>query len=151
MYIFMELINDFVKMENRLNAIGYDIIGAAFEVRKTFGEWLLESLYEGAMEIELMSKGHKVAKQVRMPALYKGHQINNGYVADMIVDDSVIIEFKALTKMRGEEFRQIMTYMALSNIRLGYLINFGAKDFCVSTYSGERSLDKGIYRIVNRI
>lgn len=70
-------------MTDRLNEIGYDIIGAAFEVRSRCNEWLLESFYEAAMEIELKRKGHKVLRQVLLPVLYKGEGIDGGYRADI--------------------------------------------------------------------
>lgn len=137
-------------MSDNLNNIGFDVIGAAFDVRNECGPMLLESYYEAALAIELINRGHSVKRQVLIPATYKGMVIDDGFRADLIVDNSVIIEIKAISRLHGEEFRQLMTYLRLSDMRLGYLINFGAKDFTVCQ-GHEISHQKGIYRIVNNI
>lgn len=137
-------------MSDFLNEIGFDIIGAAFEVRKECGSMLLESFYEAALTAELTNRGHDVKRQVLIPAKYKNIVVENSFRADLIIDDSVIIELKALGRLHGEEFRQLMAYLTLSDLRLGYLINFGAKDFSINN-SHNPSLTKGIYRIVNKI
>lgn len=140
------MITDF----NILNKIGFNIIGCAFEVRSMYGRLMLESFYEKIMAIELGLKGHCVERQEGLTIRHKNVEIPNAYVGDTIVDNSVVIEYKALPYMNGEEFRQLMTYLKLSGCRLGYLINFGAKDFSITKFDGESKILKGgIYRIIN--
>ena len=131
--------------------IGSDIIGAAFEVMRTSGKGLREKYYEAALEYEIIQKGHEVKRQVVIPALYKGKEIEDCYQADLIVDDRVIIEVKAITTMREEECRQLITYLKLSGNRLGYLINFGARDFKIGKSNEPLPYRHGIYRFVNNI
>lgn len=133
-----------------LNKIGADIIGSAFDIRNMYGRLMLESFYETVMEIELRQKGYKVERQLPIPIHHKGVIINRAYIADMLINDSIIIEYKAIPGMNGEEFRQLMTYLKLTGIRLGYLINFGAKDFSFGHFENrERTLDHGLYRVIN--
>ena len=72
-------------------------------------------------------------------------------MADIVVDNKVIIEVKALGQMMEDEARQLLTYMKLSDIKLGYLVNFGVADFCLGKLSDRLPYKKGIYRIVNNI
>lgn len=137
--------------EEGLNKIGYDVIGAAFAVRKQYGSSLLEGFYEGVMAIELVLRGHKVKCQEPLYAYHRGYPVKaHPYVADMLVDGEVIVELKALPYMRNEAPRQLLTYLTISNLRLGYLINFGAKDFSIGKL-GEMPLKQGIYRFVSGI
>ena len=111
---------------------------------------MLESFYEQVMEIELLSRGLKVERQVGIDIEHKGNIIKRAYVADMVVNDCILLEFKALSRMGSNEFRQIMTYLTLMKMRLGFLINFGAKDFSFGKVEiGMTLLDKGLYRIIN--
>ena len=112
-----------------IEKIGFNIIGAAFQVRKKVGRGLKEKFYEKALAYELQQLGHHVECQVEVPALYNGVIIDNAYLADMVIDDRVIIEVKAITTMTERESRQLFTYLKLSELKLGYLINFGAIDF----------------------
>ena len=133
--------------------IGYDIIGASFAVRNNTGRGLLEKYYEGALAFELQNLGYKIERQVAIPALYQGQEIGEAYRADIIVDGKVIIEVKAILSMQGIERSQIYTYLKLSGLKLGYLINFGVEDFKVGNFFDEREapFESGIYRIVNNI
>ena len=131
-----------------LNKIGHDIIGCAFEVRKTCGKYLLESFYEAALAYELRNLGHTVERQQPLPAIYKGVEIKDAYVMDIVVDNKVVVECKALSHLTGVEVKQLHTYMFLSNFRLGYLINFDAEDFSPSKWIKNRPNDKGIIRII---
>lgn len=131
--------------------IGANIIGAAFNVRKESGRGLREKYYEAALTWEISQLGHNAERQKLMPCLYKGHIIGDAYASDIIVDNKVIIEVKAKTKMTVDDISQLLTYMKLSGIKLGYLINFGARDFCTEKVSNQIFYEKGIYRLVNGI
>ena len=131
--------------------VGSDIIRAAYNVRNTAGRGLREIFYEAALEIELTEMGHSVRRQVDVPAVYKGVVIEDSYRADMVVDGRVIIEVKALGQMKEAECRQLLTYLKLSLFKLGYLINFGAKEFRFGRISESLPYVNGIYRLVNNI
>lgn len=132
-------------------SIGKDIIGAAFDVRNTAGIGLRESYYEAALAWELTQRGHQVQRQVTLPAIYKGIAIEDAYRMDLLVDKNVIIEVKAIGRMTDTESRQLLTYLKLSELRLGYLINFGAKTFSTGKITDPFPYDKGIYRIINNL
>ena len=117
------------------NTLSKKIIGCAIEVHKALGPGLLESAYKKALVIELQDKNIKVDVEKEMPIVYKGREIQCGYRADLIVEDLIIIELKAVLNMNEIYTSQILTYMKLSNIRLGLLINFNVK-----------LLKEGIYR-----
>ncbi|MCH5218908.1 MAG: GxxExxY protein [Muribaculaceae bacterium] len=129
--------------------IGKDIIGAAFNVRKNTGRGMLEKFYESALVYELKQMGYQVERQVAIPAIYKGEIIQDAYRADVIVENQVIIETKALSYMDSLETCQLNTYLKLSGYRLGYLINFGARDFRIGNLKDEPPYEYGIYRMVN--
>ena len=131
-----------------LNRIGHDTIGCAFEVRRTCGKYLLESFYEAALAYELRQLGHQVVLQQRLPAIYKGVEIKDSFVMDIVVDDKVVIECKAVSHLSGVEVKQLYTYMYLSRFKLGYLINFDADDFSPCVWKNNLNNDKGIIRII---
>lgn len=131
------------------NKIGFDIIGCAIEVRRFSGRGLRENYYHMALEWELRQMGYDVGHKVVVPALYKGVEIKDAYEADIVVNNLVVVEVKAVTSMRESECRQIMTYMKLMSMKLGYLINFGAKDFGFGKTTEPFPFTKGIYRFVN--
>ncbi len=81
--------------------------------------------------------------------MYKGVEIDDAYQMDMVVDGCVIVEVKAVSVMKEPEARQLATYLGLSKYKLGYLINFGSRDFTPGVLSGEFPYRHGIYRIVN--
>lgn len=131
--------------------IGSDIIGAAFEVRKSAHRGLRETYYRDALAWEITQRGYEVQTESLIPALYKGISIGKALQADIVVDNRVIIETKAIPNMSDREARQLITYLKLSGTRLGYLINFGAKNFTNGRLTDPFPYDKGIYRIVNGI
>ena len=136
--------------KEKLNSIGYDIIGCAYEVRKTVGPLLRENYYKHALAFELRERGHTAECEVILPALYKGHQILDSFRIDILVDNEVLVETKSLPLMSSADARQLMTYLKVSGRKLGYLINFGAKEL-TSGVLGDSIYDKGIYRLVNNI
>ncbi len=107
-----------------LNQIGFSVVGAAIEVHKTLGPGLLESIYQKAMEIELKSRKHIVKTQVLVPVVYKDEIIANDLRVDLLVDDAVIIELKAVSEIHPKMQSQLLTYLRLTDLKLGYLINF---------------------------
>lgn len=107
-----------------LNNITYAIRGAAFEVQTALGPGLLESAYEACLSYELVQRGLSVKKQQGIPLIYKEVNLPIGYRADLIVNDNVIIELKSVRELAPIDTAQLLTYMRLSNIKLGLLMNF---------------------------
>lgn len=106
------------------NEISSNIIGAAIEVHKFLGPGLLESSYEACLLFELRQKGLNVKSQVPLPVSYKGLQLDAGYRIDILVEEKVIIEVKAVNELAEIHTAQILTYLKLTNLKLGILINF---------------------------
>lgn len=120
-----------------LNLISYDIIGAAYKVHSALGPGLLESTYEVCLECELVKMGYKVERQKSLPVNYNGVLLDAGYRIDLLVEDSVIVELKSVNEMNPLFNAQLMTYLKLSGLTLGLILNFNVTD-----------LKKGITRIV---
>jgi GxxExxY protein len=108
----------------RINKVSNIIIGAAIDVHKELGPGLLESVYEECLKIELESKGIKVETQKELPLIYKGQQTGKTYRIDMLVDDRVVVELKYVEALKPVNEIQTVTYLRLSNLRVGLLINF---------------------------
>jgi GxxExxY protein len=100
------------------------IIGAAIDVHRELGSGLLESAYEAALAHEFHLRGIRFERQKEMPVRYKGFLIEVGYRLDLLVEDSVIVELKAVTEMHPIYEAQLITYLRLSGCRVGLLINF---------------------------
>ena len=109
-----------------LNEISEKIIGAAIQVHRTLGPGLLESTYEACLKYELEKRGLKVLSQVGLPVVYDGMKIDLGYKLDILVEDAVIIELKAVTTVTPLHEAQLLSYLKLSGKHLGLLINFNA-------------------------
>ena len=122
----------------QLNDLAGKVIGAAMEVHTALGPGLLESTYQACLVHELDSAGIKASSQVYLPVSYKGVNLDAGYRVDIIVEDSLVIELKAVESLNSLHTAQILAYMKLSNTRLGLLINFNVPH-----------LRKGIQRVVN--
>jgi GxxExxY protein len=122
------------------NEITSKIIGAAIELHKTTGPGLLESAYETALAFDLMNLGLDVKTQVNMPFYYKDVKMEVGYRIDMLVENKIIIEVKSVENLNEVYYAQILTYLKLSGLNLGLLINFKTK-----------YLKDGIHRIVNNL
>jgi len=103
--------------------ISYKIIGAAIEVHRTLGAGLLESVYEDALCIELDLQNIKYERQKLIELEYKGRRISN-LVPDLIVENSVIVELKSVQTLEQIHTAQVLTYLKLTNLRTGLLINF---------------------------
>ena len=100
------------------------IIGAAIEVHRVLGPGLLESAYEICLADELTARGVKFRRQVELPVNYKGRKLDCGYTIDLVVEDSVIVELKSIEKIAAIHEAQLLTYLRLSGLRVGLLINF---------------------------
>lgn len=103
------------------------VIGCAIEVHRELGPGLLESTYEHCLAHELIRKGIAVHQQFPVPVTYKGSSLDCGYRIDLLVEDSLIVELKCVDELRPIHQAQIMTYLRLTGIRLGLLINFNVR------------------------
>lgn len=108
------------------NEISSKIIGAAIEVHKQLGPGLLESSYEKCLAFELIQQGMKIETQVDVPVFYKGIRLEVGYRLDLLVEDKVIIEAKTVLELAPIHKAQLLTYLKLTGIKLGLLINFNS-------------------------
>jgi GxxExxY protein len=120
------------------NDLSKKIIGAAIEVHRILGPGLLESAYEECTYHELFSQDIALERQVPLPICYKGRNLDCSYRLDLIVGRLVIVEFKAVERIESIHEAQVLTYLKLSNLWLGLLINFNVP-----------VLKDGIRRIVN--
>ena len=107
-----------------LNDLTYKIRGAIFEVYNTLGPGLLESVYESALAMELIQSGLKVKTQVPLPVSYKENKLELGFRIDVLVDNTVIIEVKSVESLHDVHKKQLLTYLKLSDKKLGILVNF---------------------------
>lgn len=118
----------FCKMMNE-NEIGTLILDAAFEVHRTLGPGLLESSYEHCLAYELVNQGLSVTVQKALPLVYKETKLECGYRIDLLVEEKVIVEVKAVEAINDIHLAQVLTYLKLINSRLGYLLNFNVVHF----------------------
>ena len=107
-----------------LNELSHAIIGCAIKVHASIGPGLLESAYEKCLAYELVRAGYLVERQVILPLMYEGFLIDAGYRLDLRVDNKVIVEIKAVEKVLPVHHAQLLSYMKLSGLHLGLLINF---------------------------
>lgn len=119
------------------NEIGTLILDAAFQIHKSLGPGLLESTYESCLGYEITQRGLINEVQVPLPVIYKEVKLDCGYRIDMLVGAKVIVEIKSVEALNEVHLAQVLTYMKLSNCKLGYLINFNVKQ-----------LKEGIKRVV---
>ena len=124
-------------VENDLSQI---IIGCAIKVHTVLGPGLLESAYEECLYYELVKEGLKVEKQKALPLIYEEIKLEVGYRLDLIVEEKVIIEIKACEGLNDIHLAQVLTYLKLSNVKLGLLINFNVT-----------RVKDGIKRVVNNL
>ena len=100
------------------------VIEAAFEVSKELGHGFLESVYEKSLQVALMQKGLEVRLQVPLSVTFRGVSVGS-FFADMIVEDKVLIELKAVTRVLGEHKAQVINYLRATGLEVGLLLNFG--------------------------
>jgi GxxExxY protein len=122
------------------NEIGSVIVDSAIEVHRFLGPGLLESVYEAALSHELQLRGLSVVAQVPIDVEYKGVRFEKGFRADLIINGIVIIELKSVEILTAVHRKQLQTYLRLVDIKLGFLLNFGAA-----------LMRNGIVRAVNKL
>jgi GxxExxY protein len=106
------------------NEIGTIILDAAFAVHRELGPGLLESTYETCLGYESVQRGLMIETQIALPVVYKDVKLDCGYRIDMRANKKVIVEVKSVEALNDIHLAQILTYLKLSNCKLGYLINF---------------------------
>jgi GxxExxY protein len=128
-------------MEAMENDFSREIIGAAVEVQRVLGSGLLESAYCAALALELGDRGLRCQREVPISGEYKGRSLGIAYRADFLIEDSVIVEVKALETITEVHRAQLLSYLRLGRLKLGLLINF--REFPVAS--------RGVYRVANRL
>jgi GxxExxY protein len=120
------------------DAIAHEVVDAAFRIHKTLGPGLLESVYEHVLAYELSRRGFRTVHQQAVPVIYESFRFDAGFRADLIVEDKLIIEVKSIELIAPVHKKQLLTYLRLTNLHLGLLINFNVA-----------LIKDGIVRIVN--
>ena len=115
-----------------INEITYEIRGAIYEVYKTLGPGLLESVYEEALVYELEQRGLNVERQVQVPIKYKGKMLKTELRLDLLVEDKVIVELKSVEEMKKVFSKQLLTYLRLMDKKIGLLVNFNTDTILTS-------------------
>ena len=113
---------DLDKPEER---VGRAVVDAAVQVHRELGPGLLESVYEAVLAHELSERGLRVERQVPVAFEWRGMRFNEGFRADINVDGCVLLELKSVERLHNAHRKQVLTYVRLTGMRLGYLINFG--------------------------
>ncbi|MEI7958586.1 MAG: GxxExxY protein [Verrucomicrobiota bacterium] len=120
------------------NQIAQIVVDAAFHIHKELGPGLLESVYEVVLARDLEKRGLTVVRQKPVPIIYDGVKFDEGFRADIVVQDKVLIELKSIEEIAQVHKKQLLTYLRLMDKRLGLLINFGTS-----------MIKNGIFRVVN--
>ena len=116
------------------NDISFKIRGCIFKVYNSLGPGLLESVYEAALLYELLYINLGVESQVPIPVVYNGLKLDLGFRADLIVEKKVIIEIKSVENIAEVHHKQVLTYLKLTGIKLGLLVNFNSEDISHSIH-----------------
>lgn len=127
-------------MEKYYNQLTHDILECCYEVHSELGPGLMESAYEVCLTKELINAGFKVQCQKILPIIYKGEVLNKNYKMDIVVNDLILLELKSVETVLKVHNAQLLSYLRLSGLKLGLLINFN-----------ETSLKNGISRRVNGV
>jgi GxxExxY protein len=120
------------------NDIATIIVDAAYQIHCRLGPGLLESVYARVLEYELKKRGLSLRREVPIPLRYDEIEFDEGFRVDMIVEEKVIVELKSVEEVSPVHKKQLLTYLKLTNLKLGLLVNFGAP-----------VIKKGIFRVVN--
>lgn len=123
-----------------INQLSSKIIGAAIEVHKILGPGLLESAYEECLCYELKLRKIKFERQEALPIVYKGKRLDCGYRLDIVIEKKIIIELKSIEKIESIHKAQLLSYLKLSGLKLGLLLNFNVS-----------IMKDGIVRLVNQL
>jgi GxxExxY protein len=111
----------------RLNQLSNVIIGAALRVHKELGPGMLEPAYEACLFFELTDSGLRVERQKPLPLVYRGQRMNCGYRLDLLVEDVIIVEVKAIERLERVHSAQLLSYLRQTKLKLGLLFNFNVK------------------------
>jgi len=122
------------------NEIGKIVVDAAVSVHRELGPGLLETVYEVILAHELQERGLRVKRQVPVPIEYRGVLFEEAFRADIVVEDKVILELKSVETVSNAHKKQLLTYLRLTGLKLGFLLNFG-----------QALMKHGITRTVNRL
>lgn len=123
-----------------LELIAAAIVDSGLKIHKLLGPGLLESIYEACLAQELQTRGLECKRQVSLPIVYEGITLESAYRADLIVAEAIIVEIKAVEALNSLHQAQLLTYMKLTGLKLGFLLNFNVPLF-----------KDGIRRFVNRL
>src|ERR1700678_3135946 len=124
----------------RENEIAKTIVDVAYHIHRQLGPGLLESVYHAVMKYELEKRGLRVLFKEPVPVIWEDMRLEIGFEADLIVEDIVVVELKSVEQLARVHKKQLLTYLRLTNCRLGLVINFGAE-----------MIGEGIARVVNEI
>jgi GxxExxY protein len=133
--LYKNVIKSCMQEENR---IAREVVDAALKLHRHFGPGVYESVYEPVLVYELNKRSLTTRQQTPVPLIYEGITFDIGFKTDVVVNDLVILELKSVEKLEPVHFKQLLTYLRLTGLRLGLLIN-----------SGENLLKDGIHRVVN--
>lgn len=122
---------------DEVEEVARKVLNAAFDLHKALGPGLLESAYQSCLYADLLEMGLHVEKEKALPIDYKGLQIEQGYRIDLLVENCLVVELKAVESLMDKHVAQVLTYLRLGDYRLGLLLNFN-----------ERLLKHGVKRIV---
>lgn len=119
----------FAELPAETERLAAAIVDAAYRVHSALGSGLLESAYETCLEIEFQKRGIEHARQIALPVVYEGVVIEPAYRLDFLVGRQIVVEVKAVGQLMPQHTAQVLTYIKLSELRLGLLINFHAVPF----------------------
>ncbi|MBV9272829.1 MAG: GxxExxY protein [Verrucomicrobia bacterium] len=122
------------------NRIATEVVDSALKLHKHFGPGVYENVYEATLMYELKKRGFASRSQIPVPVVYDGISLDAGFKIDVLVNDLVILELKSVEKLEHVHFKQLLTYLRLTGLRLGLMINFG-----------EAILKNDIHRVVNNL
>jgi GxxExxY protein len=114
-------------VKERLNAITSDIIAAALAVHEALGPGMLEAAYEACLAFELLERGLSIERQKSLPLTYRGHTFDRGYRLDLLVEESVVVEVKAIEKLHRVHRAQMLSYLRMTGCRVGLVVNFNVR------------------------
>jgi GxxExxY protein len=113
-------------MRDELNSISGAVLDAAIAVHRELGPGLLENAYEACLEFELLDRGFRVERQRELPVIYRQFRVDCGFRLDLLVNERVIVELKAVERLDSIHTAQLLTYLKLTGLHLGLLINFNS-------------------------
>ena len=122
------------------NEIGKHVVDTAIQIHRETGPGLLETVYETILSNQLQIRGLEVKRQVSIPIEYRNLRFDEGFRADLLIENKVIVELKCVEKLNNAHYKQLLTYLRLTGMHLGFLLNFS-----------ESLMKNGIHRTVNNL